>query len=179
MSEHFGEKLKAHYLEYIEHEETKMPWWRDPAHRVYEGLSEVEIQQVMEVQQIERLPKIYIEVLQTMGKTSGGILGNFRKLLTVKQSMFSILEHNQRNYNGIAAPTDVFVFDETNGDEFFFFETRSTQNNPQNPPVFYYRSGGKKLHEIAPSLSNWLWEGVIDGGATLEALMDKYPPDEM
>jgi hypothetical protein len=171
----FGQKLENYYLSHInETKSRKRGYLFFAYHGNFEGLNSEEIEQLRVAQAVERLPHIYVEFLQTMGRSSGGIFTgcdlNFETLLELKKILLRFMEVNRQSGMEIPLlPEDAFVFLSIQGVDFFFFRTDSLEDDPA---VYYYFDGMKKYYEVTSSLSLWLWEHAFNPTKETEKFLD-------
>jgi hypothetical protein len=132
-----------------------------------------EIEQLKVVQTVETLPKIYLEFLQTMGRKSGGIFmgcsTSFEELLNLKKILYMM--QDQHKGPKPKMPANMFVFLGIQDVDFFFFEATPDQDDP---PVFYYMDGMDEYHQIAPSLSSWLWEQAFNPTEKVQPIINAF-----
>lgn len=170
MHDNFGETLKAHYTEFIEQlpnnnvagfEEYKIVLLKN--NRRFEGLTDVEIEDLRAAQSVSRLPAIYIQVLQTMGRSSSGIfMGTeniYGQLKLRKQDLQTSLSYKRAQ--GMPTPDlpeNAFVFSSIKGIYFWYFIV-----DEDDPPVYYYYAGSSKFEQKSDLLSEWYFTQGIYG----------------
>lgn len=180
MSGHFGEALKQHYLEHIRQVKTtggtsfQARYLSYAYHGRFEGLTASEIDQVARAQGVSPLPRIYVEVLQTMGRSAGGIFVgcdvSFDQLLILKAALLEMMRQNRTA--GIEVPTlpaHAIVFFAIQGTDFFFFEASPSTDDPA---VYYYQDGATQYRRVASSLSSWFWEQAFDPTKDTDSFAD-------
>lgn len=174
----FGERLKAHYLDYIQSIRALpiIPFEKNilKVNLRWAGLDDQKIATLKQAQQVSYLPLVYEQVLRVMGEADGGIA-----IVTRLEVLFGSLQHikqellrqiNFQRRDGIVTPdlpTSAFVFACRAGQQFFFFETEPVQDDP---PVYYFENGISKFIPIADTLSSWFWEHSLDPWAHINAI---------
>lgn len=100
------------------------------------GCSEQQIDRVMKVQGVKRLPDIYRQYLRVMGMSSGDLYTgtdvDYRFLHKLKIWAEKILKGNNSLF---VLPDDAFVFLTHQGWQFTYFHTDTTDDDP---PVYYW-----------------------------------------
>ena len=147
MLEHFGKRLKKHYQQKSKVEHT------------YEGCSKAEIQEAMQAQEVKRLPKVYREFLETMGKQAGylGLLwrsGIYYKCNHILYMKRDLRRQMKASFN-LSMPDDIFVFYQDIGDTFLFFYT---DNEDDDPPVYLFNDDESYFRLVSESLSEFFLE---------------------
>src|SRR5262249_7602915 len=142
----FGDKLKSHYIHHIQQAKSSKEtsfftlWVQSAYHGIFEGLSGAEIEKLRLAQSVDKLPSIYLEFLQVMGRKSGGIFAgcsvSFDELLSLKAELQMIQKYHDVEQPPL--PANSFVFLAIQGVDYFFFE--ATQNQ-DDPAVYYYCDG--------------------------------------
>jgi len=122
---------------------------------LFKGCTNEEIQQVMKVQNVKRLPSTFVEYLQIMGH--GGIaeilLGDsadFNSMLYLKESLIDQVESYSPNFT---LPNNVFVFFGHQDVEFRYF---LTDNSDDDPPVFMHIIDDDDAKVVAQSFTEYL-----------------------
>lgn len=128
----FGERLKAHYLDYIQSIRAlpDLPAQKQilKADLRWAGLNDEKITILKQSQHVTQLPLIYEQIIRVMGESDGGIgiatqLENiFGPLKHIKQEMIRQINFQRRD--GIITPdlpSSAFVFACHAGRHFFLF----------------------------------------------------------
>jgi hypothetical protein len=179
MTNDFGEKLKSHYSNHIQQAKSRVDslflrlWSRDSYHGIFEGLTDDEIEQIREAQEVEKFPQVYVDYLKSMGRKHGGIFTGcsvgFDELLELKKVLYMM--QDQHKGPKPKMPANMFVFLGIQDVDFFFFEATPDQDDP---PVFYYMDGMDEYHQIAPSLSSWLWEQAFNPTEKVQPIINAF-----
>lgn len=127
MTNSFGSRLYSKAME------LKFPpqaiYNYDVDYQRIEGCTDDEIRKLMDEQQIERLPQIYLEYLKYFGKRSGdiftGLYSTFNDILPLKREARSLCAELK-----IELPEDAFVFLGQQGHTFWYFLTNNISDNP-------------------------------------------------
>ena len=127
----------------------------------FKGCTKEEIQQVMEAQKVNRLPKVYIEFLEFAGKQGRLHLNDevwtfyhHKWIFTMKEFLKKMLElHKSVDWE---LEEDAFVFIRSDrGIDYLYF---LTENDEDDPPVYFF-SEEEFMHGIfAEKLSDALLE---------------------
>ncbi|MBC7871121.1 MAG: hypothetical protein H7Y09_09815, partial [Chitinophagaceae bacterium] len=98
------------------------------------GCTDEEIEELRQSQNVNRLPKVYINCMKVLGKQSGFIgIGSeiiYRYVKVLKQEAANIVINSEV---GFLLPADAFVFFMSHSCIFKFF---LTDNEDEDPPVF-------------------------------------------
>ncbi len=104
-----------------------------------QGGTEDEIQDAMELQEVDRLPELYVAFLKVMGNGGGEFNSDTEMWLDslpdIKSTAEDILEVDKVDFT---LPKDAFVFLSYHGYQFMYFHTLS---NDDDPPVYHYFEG--------------------------------------
>lgn len=121
----------------------------------FKGCTDEEIQEVMQAQNVKRLPATFVEYLKVMGH--GGIteilLGdnaNYNSMLFLKKNFIEEVESYSPDFT---LPNDVFVFFGHHDYEFAYF---LTDNRDDDPPVFRHIIGDEDAQKGAQSFTEYL-----------------------
>lgn len=142
MSEHFGEHFKRQLVDN-----------RILTAHAIEGCSSEEIETVIKAQQVKRLPRIFREYLETMGKKGLGYnpymgaswgCGPMKFLKDWARNSIS------RKGASFVLPTDAFVFYDQGEDVYLYFRT---DNEDDNPPVHQYTVSSGVVVQLYDSLT--------------------------
>lgn len=119
------------------------------------GCTDEEIQLVMKIQNVKRLPKTFIGYLQVMGH--GGIseilLGDsadYQSMLYLKESLIEQVDSYSPDFT---LPSNVFVFFGHQDVEFRYF---LTDNSDDDPPVFMHIIDDDDAKVVAQSFTEYL-----------------------
>lgn len=118
------------------------------------GCTQAEIQEVMQAQNVEWLPRFYMSFLRTVGKQTGnlwqGTHFTYPHLLTLKERAIQILNVDD---NSIILPEEAFIFQMQDGAKFHYFETK---NRHPNPPVYVYAEAEYTHRQVDEQLTDFL-----------------------
>ncbi len=179
----FGERLKAHYLDYIRSIRAlpDIPPQKQilKADLRWAGLTDEQIAALKQSQNVNHLPVVYEQVLRVIGEADGGIgiatqLENiFGPLRYIKQELMRQINFQRRD--GIITPdlpSSAFVFACHAGRHFFFFETEPLQDDP---PVYYFEARISTFIRIADNLSKWFLQQSLEPWTHIDAIRKQQP----
>lgn len=108
----------------------------------FEGCSANDISEIMKAQNVKRLPRIFREYLEILGKQ--GILGPLRSGLwrckDLKELKRSFIEEIKINGFDFQVPSDAFV---SWTHEYYRLLYFLTENTDENPPVYLWEESGE------------------------------------
>jgi hypothetical protein len=124
------------------------------------GCSDQEIRIIEERFDLE-LPKVYKECLKILGKCAGSFLQGNVFLYP------ELLEFGDRARQKVAGwegwnlnlPDKAFVFAEPSGEDFLFFDTSTSS---EDPPILTYFEGSGHFEKVADSYSEFLEKKLVD-----------------
>ena len=126
----------------------------------FKGCTDEEIQQVMQAQNVKRLPEQFIEYLEVMGH--GGISeifisddADYHSMLVLKASLNDEVEFYNHSFS---LPKDAFVF---SGHQNVLFGYFLTDNNDDNPSVFQFGSEQEDAQMMNNTLTDYFEDKII------------------
>lgn len=142
MSEHFGERFKKQLID----QHILNP-------QAIEGCTSEEIQAVISAQQVKRLPRVFREYMETLGKKGLGYnpyMGPSWGCGPMKFLKDWARNSIQKSETSFVLPTDAFVFYDKSEDVYLYFRT---DNEDDNPPVHQYTVSTKAEVKLYDSLT--------------------------
>lgn len=142
MMTHFGHWLYKLAIKNRGHIRGTLTWNFINAGRKPEGMSQAEIDEVMRIQEVTFLPRIYREFLEAMGKGSvpvfqGGESGSYHTLRFIKANCMAGFTDDGPTAHDFRS---TFVFLEHQYHTFFLF---FTDDRSEDPEVFMYHDSGE------------------------------------
>ncbi len=125
--------------------------------KLFRGCLPVEIDLLMEVQSVNRLPQVYVELLTLVGKSVLIELvfwsdsSQFENLFELKDRATSVF-----NEFGFTLPSDAFVFYDHQGEHIMYFHTN---NSSDDPPIYHYVDS-QSVSRLSESMTDLISENV-------------------
>jgi hypothetical protein len=124
------------------------------------GCTVKDIEILLSSQNVERLPKIYVDFMKIAGKSDDIIsIGSDMSFPEVKNLKNALIELLKEEWPEASLEKDVYVFFSHGGYQFAFFKTIE---NMEDPKVYYYIFDKKEFVLIYDSFSKWL-TAMVDG----------------
>lgn len=121
-----------------------------------EGCTKGQIISLMKKQEVDRLPKMYVDIMELIGNRGIDMI-----LLLECCTYANVIIGGERSIiianNPTLAARKIFIFAYTN-DIYVFFETN---NSSDDPPVYVYKDDeNNDIRMISESLSDYIWGNI-------------------